>query len=60
MVSSKLTLNKGRGSTWAEICSTMKLALNKGSGLGFVVVVVVLKLTALVKASSLNANDYKN
>ena len=38
----------------------MKLALNKGSGLGFVVVVVVLKLTALVKASSLNANDYKN
>ena len=37
----------------------MKLALNKGSGLGFVVVVVViLKLTALVKASSLNVNDY--
>ena len=52
MVSSKLTLNKGRGSTWAEICSTMKLALDKGSGLGFAVVVVVFKLTALVKASS--------
>ena len=36
----------------------MKLALDKGSGLGFAVVVVVLKLTALVKASSLNVNDY--